>query len=494
PLPDERPRGSVANLIGRFETQVKRQSSSSPASARSLSATSHMSGDSAKEEAKERREWPPKSASPDAKGPITIPSSSFARSLALAQAVSAEATLGTAASEAQADLVAAASLTPRPRSPTSNSDNPKPVVTTPPQRQLSIDVIPSTPITTGTPITAKPPTTAKPARATGKPSTTTSGRTPARSMGPRPFTAPAAQPIKSQNTGPGKPSFPSRKPVMPPTSASIAHKAAKPASTRPKTPSSMQSRTPSSGLFAPTAASLAKSRNTQQSSAPIPIKKVASSSAGAERLSKPTAASLSRTRTPTAVGMKPTASARSATRGVPATRPKTSSAGTLTKKTGTTSTAKKAAAAAVVAEPEPVPELLPAENGHQPDEDHIDEHPEDAVNSEKQPPEQDNSVIGESSKAEAGDITTDQHLNEKAGENANNETDVVSPDNLESHDTPSEHSEKAEPAPVNDDHEATEVKPEGHVGNEIEDMVNLLESVSISKVRPESIATIPDEE
>jgi hypothetical protein len=38
-----------------------------------------------------------------------------------------------------------------------------------------------------------------------------------------------------------------------------------------------------------------------------------------------------------------------------------------------------------------------------------------------------------------------------------------------------------------------EVKPRAHAGDDIEDMVNLLESVSISKVRPASVASIPDE-
>ncbi|KAF8807045.1 hypothetical protein BYT27DRAFT_7004271, partial [Phlegmacium glaucopus] len=59
-LPDERPRQSVANLIGRFETQNKRLSISASSPSRSSSVVSHITGDSVKEEIKEKREWPPK--------------------------------------------------------------------------------------------------------------------------------------------------------------------------------------------------------------------------------------------------------------------------------------------------------------------------------------------------------------------------------------------------------------------------------------------------
>ncbi|KAF8223845.1 hypothetical protein L208DRAFT_1189349, partial [Tricholoma matsutake] len=60
-LPDERPRQSVANLIGRFENQTKRQSLPPPTgSPRSTSVISNNTNDSAKEEVKEKREWPPK--------------------------------------------------------------------------------------------------------------------------------------------------------------------------------------------------------------------------------------------------------------------------------------------------------------------------------------------------------------------------------------------------------------------------------------------------
>ena len=65
PLPDERPRQSVANLIGRFEQQTKRQSLTNvpplPGS-RFGSASPHLASDAAKEDGSQRsaREWPPK--------------------------------------------------------------------------------------------------------------------------------------------------------------------------------------------------------------------------------------------------------------------------------------------------------------------------------------------------------------------------------------------------------------------------------------------------
>jgi len=64
-----------------------------------------------------------------------------------------------------------------------------------------------------------------------------------------------------------------------------------------KTPTSIRSKTPSTGLFAPTAASLARSRNAPPQ-VPTPTKKSTLSSSSMDRLSKPTAASLSKARPP----------------------------------------------------------------------------------------------------------------------------------------------------------------------------------------------------
>jgi len=59
PLPIEKLGPSVANIIGRFEQQTKKQGSLSPGP-RTSSVVSHITGDSTKEEIKERREWPPR--------------------------------------------------------------------------------------------------------------------------------------------------------------------------------------------------------------------------------------------------------------------------------------------------------------------------------------------------------------------------------------------------------------------------------------------------
>ncbi|TFY55011.1 hypothetical protein EVG20_g9477, partial [Dentipellis fragilis] len=85
PLPDERPRQSVANLIGRFEQQTKRQSigSTSPPSngtltpSRTSSVLSHTTGDSVKEELKASREWPPVAKSAPSSKPNSPPTSSI---------------------------------------------------------------------------------------------------------------------------------------------------------------------------------------------------------------------------------------------------------------------------------------------------------------------------------------------------------------------------------------------------------------------------------
>ena len=53
PLPDERPRASVANLIGRFEQHNKRQS-----------LTPVVPSRPPKEDPKDKPEWPPKSPDP----------------------------------------------------------------------------------------------------------------------------------------------------------------------------------------------------------------------------------------------------------------------------------------------------------------------------------------------------------------------------------------------------------------------------------------------
>ncbi|KAG6832792.1 hypothetical protein H0H92_009410 [Tricholoma furcatifolium] len=510
PLPDERPRQSVANLIGRFENQVKRQPSSSPSSARSLSAVSHNS-DSVKEEAKERREWPPRSVSPESRPPVIIPSSSFAKNLALAQAAS-EAALESAT---QADAGADSSSTPRPGSASSNADKPKPIVTTP-QRQLSIGITAPTPTSPNTPTTAKPPVTAKPppAKAPVKPSASkppppATSRLPTKSTTPRAPTAqtPAAQPPKPQNTAPASTSTSLRKPAIPKSVPATPISRAKtpirtvPASTtRPKTPSTARPKTPSTGLFAPTAASLAKSRNAP----PVPptpstAKKTTLSSSVSDRLSKPTAASLSRARSP----VVPAARTSTTTKPAPTTAGRTVAAkprasvagnGAHAKNVAPSASAKVALAAAMAASANSIAAgaedaaseetgAPSEENGHEEpgNENHVEEHSESGAVHPEEP-------LAEASGVSSSSVEPEAVHEPSNGDVAHNETDahpvIVEP---ESHDQEMEADADAAPADVE------EAKSRPRVGSDIEDMVNMLEAVSISKPRPQSIVSIPDE-
>ncbi|KAF8071754.1 hypothetical protein FPV67DRAFT_895583 [Lyophyllum atratum] len=291
PLPDERPRQSVANLVGRFEAQVKRQPSSSPGSARSLSVTSHTTGDSAKEKEKEKREWPPKSLSTEERPPIIIPSSSWSRSQGAGSLPSSPPNAAPLATEA--DIIEDSSLTPRPNSTTSIPDNVK--IHSAHKRQLSIGVSEPAAPSSMTPTTAKPPAKTPIKPPVSKPPPSSVPKTPMKTAGRTSSNhPPIAQPIKPQHTGPASASASTRKVV--PKAIPVTPARAKtpsrttPATSRPKTPTSTRSKTPSTGLFAPTAASLARARNAQPQPA-TPTRKVTTlSSTSAERLSKPTAA------------------------------------------------------------------------------------------------------------------------------------------------------------------------------------------------------------
>ncbi|THH32240.1 hypothetical protein EUX98_g1943 [Antrodiella citrinella] len=135
-----------------------------------------------------------------------------------------------------------------------------------------------------------------------------------------------------------------RAPAIPKTPVpSTPARSKTPSSSRPKTPSA---KTPSSGLFAPTAASLARSRNAP-SPVPTPVKRHSLGPDVAERLSKPTASSISKARAPTlASPPRPTAAKTSATRGDPSKIAKT------TAKPKVAGTAKAKATAAKAAEPD----------------------------------------------------------------------------------------------------------------------------------------------
>ncbi|KAI5985994.1 hypothetical protein EDD15DRAFT_1613961 [Pisolithus albus] len=260
PLPDERPRQSVANLIGRFEQQNKRQ----PLPSTPPPPPRHLPGNSVKE-AKDKKEWTPNSAK------TTDVQSVFAS--ASPSAVQDElppANLQTSVN-AQGDVAAKSSEPPKSPSPKGKPNaageaTPKSVgtrITSPPLRNRP----------SNTPRSPAKPSVKPPLPKSSLPST--------------------SQPIRPQHTGQSVASNASlpRTPRSAPKSVSLTP-------SRPKTPATQsrgttRPKTPGAGPFAPTAASLARSRNTHHP-VPPPVKQVASSSSATERFTKPTAASLSK--------------------------------------------------------------------------------------------------------------------------------------------------------------------------------------------------------
>lgn len=301
PLPDERPRQSVANLIGKFETQSKHLSPSQSNPSRSSSVVSHVTGDSAKDEIKERREWPPKPVQKiapessrfidlDARKELAVQSdaedlqqearnepNTFLENWRkdVPQSTDKELELATPntpdkspASAAHVQNVVSAAQTPRiPGMKTSTSK----VLTSTSSRSI------------GTPPKAQGKSVLKP--------------TPRQSLTP----ATSAQSLKPQLTGQSMVSSSSKRTI---SKLSITPRTPTRTETGTKTPTlTPRSKTPSSGLFAPTAASLARARNVPLP-APPPIKKTTISTDTMDRLSRPTAASLSRVKT----GPSPTTS------------------------------------------------------------------------------------------------------------------------------------------------------------------------------------------
>ncbi|KAF8529804.1 hypothetical protein JB92DRAFT_610026 [Gautieria morchelliformis] len=249
--PYERPRQSVANLIGRFE---KQKSSSGPAALppafpRTSSVSSHRTEDSAQEEIKERREWPPKSVQTSAT--LTLPEpvlgkpsppSSSTLPVEKDPETPPESVLPSPPAEVHPPpslpVISTEAMPPKARSPPPSA---KPVST-----RLASSVKSPAP---------KP--TVKPSTATPLKSTASGGST-------------SSTPLKPQDTGQSTMSTGSaaktpakRVPATPkPPVATTPSRVKTPLSTtRAKTPSSeIRPKTPSSGLYAPTAASLARSR------------------------------------------------------------------------------------------------------------------------------------------------------------------------------------------------------------------------------------------
>ncbi|KAH6909137.1 hypothetical protein BKA70DRAFT_226520 [Coprinopsis sp. MPI-PUGE-AT-0042] len=401
PQPDESSRGSVANLIGRFETHTKRNSLSGSisASSRSSSVVSQTStnGDSAAAEIRDKREWPPKNVAQTQQEPkpaFAMPSylrpsvghlaSTVSSSLASANSGAAGGPGKSAPSSppttsenngSPASLIQSAAADNQPTPPASvsrtssratlNSEQTikvpvKPVDTSASEPSPAPeDVDPGTPkvgsisrkastltITPAdvqpsgkTPVTAKPPPTAKAATASASKTpaaTRGTAKAPAAATTKAPAKAPAAAtprtPAKATSTPktPAKASVASSKTLTPassmptlrpqhtgqsatsgsasgstrrvvsrtpvPSTPSRAKTPSKATSSNAKSPAVPRAKTPSTGLYAPTAASLARSRTAADAPpVPPPVKKVLSSEA-ADRLLRPTAASLSKAR------------------------------------------------------------------------------------------------------------------------------------------------------------------------------------------------------
>ncbi|KIJ66748.1 hypothetical protein HYDPIDRAFT_26174 [Hydnomerulius pinastri MD-312] len=566
PLPDERPRQSVANLIGRFEQQGKRQTNASSSAAASPSATvvprsssvsSQIAGDSAKEEAKEKREWPPKS------NPVA-----------------------SAAAAHGADIKASPELTPSTSASSSSSTHKDPPLSpqpSPAEPPAAADMEPTPTPTPASPESAKSPPPKSKMSTPGK-STPTPGTRRAPIMSPtksRPSTAKtslahtksppptraslppsAAQPLRPQHTGQSVVSNPSSTRTS--TGRTAAPKTAPSTPSRPKTPATHASRpkTPSTGLFAPTAASLARSRNAAPP-APPPVKKATLSSSAAERLSKPTAASMSKARVPVPGGvvMSPGrvgksvssggAGGHSAPRGPSKLR---AGAAPARAKEGKGKDGDGAIVAATDAsEPSHEPEHLAedahahAETGHEPELEETVVVVEDGIVVEDAEAHAGHSevlsdVAHEESVA-ASELVEHEHRDEEVApgcevlpESEHSEQQLLdlqaaaeqrarveemeqalvqeAPVAEAAHaDVRVEVHQEEEPVPETtesrvdevptttngDEHKAEELlatpsAPAPATGNDIEDIVNLLEGTSLSKPRPQSIVTIPDED
>jgi hypothetical protein len=350
--------------------------------------------------------------------------------------------------------------------------------------------------------------------------------TPAKSPPKAPLSVPA-QPLKAQYTGQSTMSTAtttSRQAKTKTTSAALSSPKTPAGGSRPKTPGStnLRPKTPSSGLFAPTAASLARARNAAPQ-LPTPTKKATLSNAAAERLSKPTAASMSKARNPTASPPKSIAKTPSASR-VGASQGAVKSKGS-----SSATTAQKTASSA----PDAVLEGEHPENGYtvevldstedidaeaESDGERHDKSveiggmtlPEHSATSDAGPPLEEHATTD----VQPGHERSTSHGSAKSSatppapeHESQPESEVVpsSETVAEGSDMPSEavvveksdmQPEAVARAPGTEDTQedvSDQSKLHAHVGDDIEDMVQLLESVTISRARSSSIASIPDE-
>lgn len=257
---------------------------------------SHNTGDSAKEEIKEKREWPPR--------PLPTSSSS----------IDSKPKSDETAKSPLPSVIKKTAEEPKPPEPTS----PRDAITSSVSAPVSLAKVPeppadrvdpapepqpSSPPRAAAPLPAESPTrlrqSTKPLAKKTMPITPT--KTPARTSTTKPpppsyFNPPPStmKPLKPQLTGQSTTS----------TTSTVRAKSrvgmsAPSTPSRSKTPSAVARPKTPSGLYAPTAASLAKARNAPP--VPTPTRKATTSAqanAVLERLSKPTAASASKARAP----------------------------------------------------------------------------------------------------------------------------------------------------------------------------------------------------
>ncbi|KAG8213215.1 hypothetical protein J3R82DRAFT_11680 [Butyriboletus roseoflavus] len=456
PLPDERPRQSVANLIGRFEQQGKRQASPAvPVVPRSSSISSQIAGDAAKEEVKEKREWPPKPmASTDIK-----------------------------------PLASTLSNSPSPTISKSTVVSPQPI----PDPAPPVDI----PTTSDSCITgARKVSSIQSETCDDREVNTYNGSAAGSSVSRKislldrqQLLCQVSRQLSSEDVSPVVCFATSQAPTYWPSSATQHQVVARP-------------KTPSSGLFAPTAASLARSRNAPPPPPP-PVKKATLSSDAAERLSKPTAASLSKARTPALPAASPAGVAKSTSTGAHGSTPRLRRTPVKPKEAIDTNEGIAPGPVSVSSVPSRDSDHLAAdhvENGHESGTTAFSDagSPEDTHGHLE--------VVGDA----AHDPTEDEDVRSDPGvhpaeEEAHNHEHVA--DNHPEEEATREHEQVRLEV-----HEDTVVGPaEPHAGgvlgngnslkvehaatgNDIEDIVNLLEGASLSKPRPQSIVSIPDED
>ncbi|KAF9059428.1 hypothetical protein BDP27DRAFT_1431388 [Rhodocollybia butyracea] len=342
PLPDERPRASVANLIGRFEQQNKRHSGSftgalsttptgtstttavgsvgTGSGSRSSSVVSNITGDSAKEEVKEKREWPPTSTAIGTGEGLAPPAPIYASAFWSKPKPKPS-------SDESVPVEPPKALSPSPTSPTSPIAKPSRASTLSPTEVTPNSNPKASPTKSGN---ASPAAAARAkAAATTVPRSGIMGPIKAQRTGPTtPNLIPAPKTPTSKTPRPsgipktpGPPLSPSSRPKTP---SSISHSNSHSTTSNSNSNSTSRPKTPSSGLFAPTAASLARSRN-QPPPPKTPTRKVSVSNAAvSERLSKPTAASLSKVRDAQTVSSPPMSVSAKARAGAGAKGPTTS--------------------------------------------------------------------------------------------------------------------------------------------------------------------------